>query len=94
LHHTWADRFHLSLKNRNWKKIVAHEGIEYSWLGAWITVLEGKPESWIIGLGGAFIIHMIVFEAVDSLHNKSTRLPRWAKWFFDHDHHHTKTQSK
>lgn len=70
MHHTWKHRFKSALKNKNWKKILLHEGIEYSWLGAWIATLEGSPESWIIGISGAFIIHMVVFEAIDALHKR------------------------
>jgi len=69
-HHTWKHRFHTLLKNKNWKKIIAHELVEYSWLGSWLVVLEGSTESWIIGIGGAIIIHLVVFEAIDAIHAK------------------------
>lgn len=32
--------------------------------------LEAKPESWIIGISIAFVVHMIMFEAIDALHPK------------------------
>jgi hypothetical protein len=83
MHHVWKDRFKTALKNKNWKKILSHEVIEYSWLGSWIMALEGSPESWIIGISGAFVIHMIVFEAIDALYKKERK---WLSWFMSHDH--------
>jgi len=68
MHHTWKHRFQTAMKNRNWKKILAHELVEYSWLGSWLVALEGSPVSWIIGIGGAIIIHLVVFEAIDAIH--------------------------
>jgi len=70
MHHTWKHRFQTALRNKNWKKILAHEFVEYTWLGAWIIALEGEPLGWIIGISGAFIIHLVVFEAIDAIHRK------------------------
>jgi hypothetical protein len=72
MHHTWKHRFKTALLNKNWKKILFHELIELSWLGSWISYLEGSPESWIIGISGAVIIHFVVFEAIDALHKKNS----------------------
>lgn len=70
MHHTWKHRFETALRNRNWKKILAHETVEYTWLGSWVIALGGTLEAWIIGVSGAFFIHLIVFEAIDALHKK------------------------
>lgn len=86
---TWKERFKKGLSNKNWKKILSHEIVEYSWLGGWYIALEGRPESWIIGISGAFIIHLVVFELVDSLHEKGVAhrfIPNWIHWMFEHDH--------
>jgi len=69
-HHTWNHRFKTALRNKNWKKITAHQLVEYSWLGGWYIALEGDPMFWPIGIAGAVIIHFIVFEAIDALQRK------------------------
>jgi hypothetical protein len=88
-HHTWKSRFKTALKNKNWKKIFAHEIIEWSWIGSWLYALESSQEAWIIGLAGAVFIHLIVFEFVDSLHKQGTHthkyMPKWLHWIFDAD---------
>ena len=70
MHHTWKDRFHTLLKNKNWKKILAHEAVEYTWLASWVIALGGTFEAWVIGVSGAFFIHLIVFEAIDAIQKK------------------------
>lgn len=69
-HHTWKHRFETALRNKNWKKILMHQIFEYSIIGTTVMALEAKPESWIIGIGLAFIVHMIMFELVDTYHPK------------------------
>jgi len=89
-HHTWKDRFKTAMRNKNWKKIVVHEAFEYSIVGSIVISLESTPESWIIGIGAAFIIHMVLFEAVDALHRRDKHihkyLPSWLHWIFDKDY--------
>ena len=84
-HHTWKERFKTALRNKNWKKITIHEIIEWSWVGAWLHTLEYSSEGWIIGIGGAIMIHFIVFEAIDALHTKN-RLPKFLHWLAEHEH--------
>lgn len=36
--------------------------------------LEAKPESWIIGIGIAFAVHMVMFEAIDAIQIKGKKL--------------------
>lgn len=71
-HHTWKHRFQTALRNKNWKKILLHQLFEYSIVGSVVIALEAKPESWIIGIGIAFVVHMVMFEAVDAIHPKKT----------------------
>lgn len=71
-HHTWKHRFETALRNKNWKKILLHEVIEWTWLGSWLLALEQSSEAWIIGISGAVIIHFVVFEAVDAIQKKIT----------------------
>lgn len=47
-----------------------HQVFEYSIIGTTVMALEAKPESWIIGIGIAFVVHMIMFELVDTYHPK------------------------
>jgi ABC-type polysaccharide transport system permease subunit len=88
-HHTWKHRFKTALKNKNWKKIAMHQTFEYSIIGTIVMSLEASPESWILGIVIAFIVHMVMFEAVDSLHKKGTHthkyIPKWLHWVFDSD---------
>ena len=69
-HHTWKHRFQTALRNKNWKKILLHQLFEYSIVGTVVIALEAKPESWVIGIGIAFVVHMVMFEAVDAIHPK------------------------
>jgi len=69
-HHTWNHRFRNALRNKNWKKIIIHDTVEYTWLGSWVIALGGTLEAWFIGISGAFFIHLVVFEAVDAIQNK------------------------
>jgi hypothetical protein len=69
-HHTWKHRFLNALHNKNWKKITLHEIVEYAFLGSLVTYFQGSWEGWLIGISGAFIIHMVLFEALDAVHNK------------------------
>jgi len=71
-HHTWKHRFQTALRNKNWKKILLHQLFEYSIVGSVVIALEAKPESWIIGIGIAFVVHMVMFEAIDAIHPKKT----------------------
>ena len=59
------------IKNRNWKKILVHEGVEYSILGlfVWGYGLPGL----FAGLLVAFAIHMFFFEIIDKAHDKLHR---------------------
>lgn len=70
-HHTWRHRFETALKNKNWKKILLHQLFEYSIVGTVVIALEQSPESWILGIGIAFVVHMVMFEAVDAIHPKN-----------------------
>ena len=70
MNHTWTHRFKTAIHNKNWKKITLHELVEYAWVGSWVTYWMGSWEGWLIGLTGAFVIHMIVFEAIDALYSK------------------------
>ena len=72
-HHTWKHRFHTALRNKNWKKILLHQLFEYSIVGSVVIALEAKPESWIIGIAIAFVVHMVMFEAIDALHPKTLK---------------------
>jgi len=74
-HHTWKHRFETALRNKNWKKILIHQLFEYSIVGTVVIALEAKPESWIIGIGIAFVVHMIMFELIDTFHPKKERKP-------------------
>ncbi len=89
-YHTWKNRFKSAMKNKNWKKIVVHEGFEYSVVGTIVISLQSTPESWILGIGTAFVIHMVLFEAVDAIHRKDKHihkyLPKCLHWIFEHDH--------
>jgi len=69
-HHTWKHRFRTALRNKNWKKVLAHQLFEYSIIGTVVMAMEAKPESWLIGIGIAFIVHMVMFEAIDALSKK------------------------
>ena len=69
-HHTWRHRFETALRNKNWKKILLHQIFEYSIIGTTVMALEAKPESWIIGIAIAFVVHLIMFEAIDAFHPK------------------------
>ena len=69
-HHTWRHRFETALRNKNWKKILLHQLFEYSIVGTVVIALEQSPESWIIGISLAFIVHMFMFELVDSFQRK------------------------
>ena len=69
-HHTWKHRVITALKNKNWKKVLAHQAFEYSIIGTVVMALEASPESWIIGIGIAFIVHMFMFELIDALQKK------------------------
>ena len=71
-HHTWKHRFETALKNKNWKKILLHQLFEYSIVGSVVIALEAKPESWILGIAIAFVVHMVMFEAIDAIHPKKT----------------------
>jgi len=70
MHHKWKHRFATALRNKNWKKIIIHDVVEYTWLASWVVTLGGTLEAWLIGISGAFFIHLIVFEAIDALHKK------------------------
>ena len=72
-HHTWRHRFETALRNKNWKKILLHQLFEYSIVGTVVITLEAKPESWVIGIGIAFVVHMVMFEAVDAIHPKKIK---------------------
>lgn len=72
-HHTWKHRFETALRNKNWKKILAHQIFEYSIIGGTVMALEAKPESWIIGIGIAFVVHMVMFELIDTYHPKKSK---------------------
>ena len=94
-HHTWKHRFTLAFQNRNWKKIILHDFVEYSWLGGWYLALEGDPIFWPIGIAGALIIHFVVFEALDALHKENVThkwIPSWLHWMFEDER--TKRRSK
>ena len=69
-HHTWKHRFETALRNKNWKKILMHQVFEYSIIGTVVMTLEASPESWLIGIGIAFVVHMFMFELVDSFQKK------------------------
>ena len=71
-HHTWRHRFQTALQNKNWKKILLHQLFEYSIVGSVVIALEAKPESWILGIAIAFVVHMVMFEAIDAIHPKKT----------------------
>lgn len=73
-HHTWKHRFETALRNKNWKKILLHQLFEYSIVGAVVIALEAKPESWIIGIGIAFVVHMFMFELVDTIQLKTKKM--------------------
>lgn len=72
-HHTWRHRFETALRNKNWKKILMHQIFEYSIIGTTVMALEAKPESWIIGISIAFVVHLIMFEAVDAFQPKKKK---------------------
>lgn len=69
-HHTWKHRFETALRNKNWKKILLHQLFEYSIIGTVVMTLEKSPESWVIGIAIAFVVHMVMFEAIDTFHPK------------------------
>ncbi len=71
MHHTWKHRLTTALRNKNWKKITLHELVEYAFLGTFVTYFQGSWEGWLIGISGAFIIHMVVFEAIDAIHKRN-----------------------
>ena len=73
-HHTWRHRFETALRNKNWKKVISHQIIEYTIIGTTIIALEAKPESFIIGLGLAFVVHMVMFELIDTYHPKKLKV--------------------
>jgi len=75
-HHTWRHRFETALRNKNWKKILLHQLFEYSIVGTVVIALEAKPESWIIGIAIAFVVHMVMFEAIDAFHPKKKTIRR------------------
>ena len=83
-HHTWKHRFIKLLKSRNWKKLIFHQCVEYSVIGAWYVGLEHDPSFWIYGIISAIFIHFVVFEAIDALYSKDN-LPSKLKWFFKTD---------
>ena len=68
--HTWSHRFTTALRNKNWKKVIAHQAFEYSIIGTVVMSLESSPESWVLGIGLAFTVHMIMFEAIDAISKK------------------------
>jgi len=83
---TWKHRFQSALKNKNWKKILTHQIFEYSVVGTVVISLESSPESWVIGIGLAFIVHMVLFEMVDAIHKKNVThryIPNWLHWLFE-----------
>ena len=55
------------------KLIVNEINNEYSIIGTTVMALEAKPESWIIGIGIAFVVHMVMFELVDTYHPKKPK---------------------
>jgi len=73
MHWNWKENFH-----RNWQKILAHMGLEYSTLGLWYIALEGDPIFWPFGIATAFTLHMVIFHIIDIFHEH---------------HHHNKKQS-
>ena len=68
-HHTFRHRLKIAfLKNRNWKKILIHEAVEYGLLiplVAWLGL-----EGFLVGIAIAFFIHIFFFETVDKFHKK------------------------
>ena len=68
-HHTFKHRLKIAfLKNRNWKKILIHEAVEYGLLiplVAWLGL-----EGFLVGIAVAFFIHIFFFETVDKFHKK------------------------
>jgi len=68
-HHTFKHRLKIAfLKNRNWKKIVIHEAVEYGLLiplVAWLGL-----EGFLVGICIAFFIHIFFFETVDKFHKR------------------------
>ncbi len=69
-HHTWRHRFETALKEKNWKKILCHIIVEWSIIGTLLYSLESKEETLVYGVALAFIIHMIIFKAIDSIQRK------------------------
>ncbi len=68
-HHTFKHRLKIAfLKNRNWKKILIHEAVEYGLLiplVAWLGL-----EGFLVGIAVAFFIHIFFFETVDKFHKR------------------------
>jgi len=62
------------IRNRNWKKILVHEGVEYGILGLFVW-WQGLP-GLFAGLVVAFAIHMFFFELVDRAHERATSASR------------------
>jgi len=68
-HHTFRHRLKMTfLRNRNWKKILIHEAVEYGLLiplVAWLGL-----EGFLVGIIIAFFIHIFFFETVDKFHKR------------------------
>lgn len=63
---------------RNSYKVGFHILFESSILASWYLILEGDPIFWPIGIGSAFLVHVLVFTKIDLLH--------------EYHHHHSKDQ--
>lgn len=73
-HHTWKHRFETALRNKNWKKIIIHDLVEYAILGSVVLALGPSFQSLIIGALVGVSVHMIIFELVDTFHPKKKEL--------------------
>lgn len=59
---------------QNFYKIFIHEAIELAWLASWVIGLNHSWLGWVIGIGGSIVIHTVIFNGMDFLH--------------EHHHHH------
>ena len=68
-HHTFKHRLKMAfLKNRNWKKILIHEAVEYGLLIPLVAFIG--LEGFLVGILIAFFIHVFFFETVDKFHKR------------------------
>ena len=68
-HHTFKHRLKMAfLKNRNWKKILVHEAVEYGLLIPLVAFIG--LEGFLVGIAIAFFIHIFFFETIDKFHKR------------------------